>query len=135
MLTARRNTLRPGSGRHTWTVRVLFVLTVLQILLIFVQASFAGQFLGGSGNALERHELLGSALLPLVAILQFIAAILMWRPGRRSALPILLTVVEFVLIAFQITWGYERELALHVPNALVIITLQFFLLGVVRRAE
>jgi hypothetical protein len=134
MLTARRNTLRPGSGRHTWTVRLLLGLTVLEILLIFVQASFAGQFLGGSGNALERHELLGSALAT-IAILQLIAAILVWRPGRRSALPILLTFIEFVLVVFQITWGYERELALHVPNALVILTLQFFLLGVVRRAE
>src|ERR687895_289148 len=110
MLTAKRNTLRPGSGRHTWTVRLLLGLTVLQILLILVQASFAGQFLGGSGNALERHELLGSGLA-VIAILQLIAAILVWRPGRRSALPILLTVIEFVLVVFQITWGYESELA------------------------
>jgi hypothetical protein len=78
---------------------------------------------------------LNASVLWAIAILQLIAAILVWRPGRRSALPILLTVIAVVLVTFQITWGYDRELALHVPNALVILTLQFFLLGVVRRAE
>lgn len=135
MTAARRIALGQGATRHSWTLRLLFGLTVLETLLIFIQATFAGQFLSGSGNALERHELLGSGLLPIVAILQFIAAILVWRPARRSALPILITLIEFVLVAFQITWGYERTLALHVPNALVILLLQFVLLALVRRAE
>jgi hypothetical protein len=123
------------SSRHAWTVWLLLGLTTLQILLVFAQAVFAGQFLSGNAAGLEMHEMLGTEVLTLVSMLQFVAAILVWRPGRRGALPILLTVVTFILIFMQIEWGFGGRLVLHVPNALAIFALQFLLLWVTRRHE
>jgi hypothetical protein len=120
---------------HGWTVWLLTGLTTLQILLVFLQAAFAGQFLSGDAAGLEMHEMLGTEVLTLVSLLQFIAAILVWRPGRRSPLPILLTVISFGLIFMQIEWGFGGILILHVPNALVIFALQFLLLSLTRRAH
>jgi hypothetical protein len=136
VMTAHGAAVPPSPGhlaeRHRWTVWLLGALTGVQLGLVMAQAVFAGSFLTGNGAALRMHEMLGTEVLTSVSLAQFVSAILVWRPGRRSAWPILVAAVTFGLIFMQIEWGFGNHLTLHVPNALAIFAAQFVILGLLR---
>jgi heme A synthase len=89
-------------------------------LLLFDQAVFAGQFLGGSYPALGTHR--ENATVAGVAVLvAALCAGLLWRPGRGPVRPLIGTIALFGLVALQIAIGFARTLTVHVPLGVAII--------------
>jgi hypothetical protein len=89
-------------------------------LLLFDQAVYAGQFLGGSYPALHTHR--ENATVAGIAVLAAAAcALLLWRPGRGPIRPLVATLALFGLIALQIVLGFARVLTVHVPLGVAII--------------
>jgi len=102
-----------------WTIWCLRIVVTVEAVLVFDQAVFAGQFIAGDFGALSTHRLNGD-LVGTVAVLQIIATILLWRPGRGPAWPIAVSTTLFVLINVQIASGMSRLIAVHVPLGVAI---------------
>lgn len=92
-------------------------------LLVFAQAVFAGQFLSGDAGALGLHEVNGTEVVTVVALVQVLAAVLVWRPGRGSPLPALVSVLLLAAEVLQIGFGFEGRLAVHVPLGVAILAI------------
>ena len=92
----------------------------LHALLIATQPLLAGQFLAGRFDALSAHAAVGGVLLS-VALLQVGAAVLLWRPGRRAAWPVPVSVAVLVGEVVQLGAGYSRSLALHLPLGVALV--------------
>lgn len=109
---------------HYWPYRI--TLSVAAVLL-FNQAVFAGQFLGGSYPSLASHR--ENATYAGIAVLAAgLAAIAIRWPGRGPWWPIAATFGLFGLIALQIALGFLRLLEIHVPLGVSIIVLAVLLL-------
>jgi hypothetical protein len=112
---------RAARRPRAWAWWPLRVLALVQTILIFNQAVFAGQFLSGSFGALARHgdnaTYAGLATIGLIA-----AAVLLRWPGRGPSWPIIGCTGLFGLIGLQILLGYSSMLTLHVPLGVAIIT-------------
>ncbi len=113
--------------RLRWFAAIFLVLTSVQAVLVLVQATLAGRFLTGNGSALALHEAIGTEVITSVGLAQVLVAVLMWRPGWGSWIPIIISLLVFVDVTFQIGWGFERQLGLHIPNGLAIFGAQFLL--------
>jgi hypothetical protein len=89
-------------------------------VLVFNQAVYAGQFLGGTYGALLTHRenatvagiVLGAGALP---------GLLLWRAGRGPWWPALGCVALLALVALQINLGFARLLTVHVPLGVAIV--------------
>lgn len=126
--------------RSSWVTAWLLV-AALHVLMILLQAIFAGQFLSGRGSFLELHRT-NAELIPWVSAAQLIVATIATRRSRgRFSIPLAtfgLLVAEIV----QISAGYGGDLRLHVPLGVAIFGLGLWLLlaavnvkrGRVRRA-
>jgi heme A synthase len=88
--------------------------------MLFDQAVFAGQFLGGTYGSLQVHRD-GANSASIVVLVAVIAAILLRWPGRGPVWPMFASIALFVLIGVQIFLGYVRILTLHVPLGVAII--------------
>jgi hypothetical protein len=89
-------------------------------LLLFNQAVFAGQFLGGSYGALRTHR--ENATVAGIAVLVAAAcALLLWRPGHGPLRPLIATLALFGLVALQIAIGFARLVTLHIPLGVAVI--------------
>ncbi|MGA8114736.1 MAG: hypothetical protein WCA46_13815 [Actinocatenispora sp.] len=95
-------------------VLALRVVSALVALLVLVQPVTAGLFVTGRVSYLTGHAAVGGILFMLLP-LQFVAAVLLWRPGRGSWWPMLFTAVELVLVVAQLATGGTRALAVHIP--------------------
>jgi hypothetical protein len=84
------------------------------------QAVLAGGFLSGHYGLLNLHAL-GADATGTMAIVQTIAAVLMWRPGGGPGWPALASGTLFAVEGVQIGLGYGRVLAVHVPLGTAII--------------
>ena len=102
--------------------RPLRVIVLLHAALVFAQAAFAGQVLAGHAAWLRAHEANGG-ILHLVALVQLVVAVLLWRPGRGPGWPALASLALLVAEELQIGFGYARVLALHVPLGVAIFGL------------
>jgi hypothetical protein len=60
------------------------------------------------------HEL-NAGIIHLVALVQLVVAILVWRPGRGPGWPGLASLALLLAEELQMGFGYARVLALHVP--------------------
>jgi hypothetical protein len=98
-------------GWAAWLLRVLVLLTAVLVLL---QPVSAGLFVTGDVGMLGMHSA-GHIFIALVLMLQIVAAILVWRPGRGPSWPIWATVGLFFLVETQAGFGFARMLALHIP--------------------
>ena len=102
--------------------RPLRVIVLLHATLVLAQAAFAGQFLAGHAAWLRVHET-NAGIIHLVAFVQLVAAILVWRPGRGPGWPALASLTLLLAEEFQLGFGYARLLALHVPLGVAIFGL------------
>jgi hypothetical protein len=68
-------------------------------------------------------------LLPLLALVQAVLAVLVWRPGRGPSWPAIASVGLLVAILLQIAMGQASQLAVHVPLGVAIFGLVGALLG------
>lgn len=114
----------PPAGRTRaprWPLAVFRAVAGVHMLLILAQAAFVGRFLSGDAGALALHERNGTEVLTVVALVQVVAAVLLWRPGRGSALPVAVSVGLFVAEVLQIGYGFSDRLAIHVPLGVAIL--------------
>lgn len=102
--------------------RPLRAVVLLHAALILAQAAFAGQFLAGDPAWVRVHELNGG-IIHLVAFVQLVVAILVWRPGRGPGWPALASLALLLAEELQLGFGYARMLALHVPLGVAIFSL------------
>ncbi len=107
------------------TVWLLRVTATVQAGLALLQPVFAGWYLSGDYDALGVHdsnaEFIGGAVLGTL-----IAALLYWLPGRGRGWPVLVPVVLLVALVFQMEAGYGRNLTLHIPLGVGIVTVSVF---------
>ncbi len=104
---------------HYWPYRI--VLSVAAVLL-FDQAVFACQFLGGSYPSLATHRENATYAGIAVAAAAFAAIPIRW-PGRGPWWPMAATFGLFGLVGAQILLGFSRVLAVHIPLGVSIIVL------------
>jgi hypothetical protein len=111
-----------------WPVWLFRVVVTLEAVLAVNQAVFAGQFIGGDFAAVKSHEV-NASVTGLMLLIEVIAALLLWRPGRRPGWPVLAALGLFLLAGAQTGLGYARILALHVPLGVAIIALDLAMLS------
>jgi hypothetical protein len=116
--------------RPRWPVWGFRLTTTVSAILLFDESIFAGQFLSGVYGALSDHRTV-STVAGIAAAAVFVSAILLRWPGRGPIWPALVCLINFGLIALQITAGYHRWLALHVPLGVLLIV---FSIGLAVRA-
>jgi cytochrome bd-type quinol oxidase subunit 2 len=118
---------RPGrpatEQRHNGTVRAMRVLLWLLAAAVFAQAVFAGLFLDGATAWRGWHAINGMLVLPLLALVQVVLAVLVWRrDGGPGWLPIASLGLLLALLV-QSVLGQASQVAVHVPLGLAIFGL------------
>ncbi|MCF6471441.1 hypothetical protein FAF44_24045 [Nonomuraea sp. MG754425] len=90
-----------------------------QAAALVVAASFAGQAVE-SESMIETHVLAG-LIVHLVALVQVVLAVLVWRPGRGAGWPALASLALFLAGMLQhVTWLW---LGAHLPAGVVLFGL------------
>jgi cytochrome bd-type quinol oxidase subunit 2 len=125
---AVQGTSRPIGSRHRIAVALHLVLRLLA-LLVFAQAVFAGLFLDGNRAWREWHAINGMLLIPLLALLAVVLAVLLWRSGGGPGWIALASLALLLAIFIQIGMGQTSRLAVHVPLGVAILGLVGALLG------
>jgi hypothetical protein len=100
-----------------WFLRAVLV---LHAGLVAAQPILAGYFLSGSADAMSVHGPIGSTVW-MVAMIQFVVAVLYWLAGGGRAWPALVTLVLFFAEFVQLTFGYLQNFAVHVPLGTAIV--------------
>lgn len=98
----------------------MVVIVGIHAAIAFNQSILAGAYLSGSLDAMEWHGALGSALAA-VTMLQGVACLLFFFPGRGPIWPLLVSILLFFVEGLQIGMGYARTLGLHIPLGVAII--------------
>jgi hypothetical protein len=110
----------PRSGRAALiTFRTTSIAFVLWTVL---QGAWAGLFITGDVGMLKVHALSGNALSGL-SVLVAVATVWTWRTRRTSVWPLPTSVVLMACLGVEGAVGRSRALAVHLPLALVIMTL------------
>ncbi len=110
---------RPAPG---WPIVVVRVVSLLVLLQVFVQAALAGGFVTGNVDLLGLHTANGILLVLTTAAL-LPATVLLRRPGRGPWWPILFSVALWWLVAVQVGFGFGRQVGLHIPLGVAIMSL------------
>lgn len=125
---------QPASATPPRPRRRPFFLVCLVLLRIFapLHAVFAiaqpvtmGQYLSGAYQALELHSIFGH-LLSVAAFLLGLVTLLYAIAGGRAWIAIVCGPL-FFLEGFQVGMGYARQLGIHVPLGVGIVTLAVLL--------
>ncbi|MDX6262785.1 MAG: hypothetical protein QOH84_4473 [Kribbellaceae bacterium] len=102
------------------TLWMLRLTLLLHAVLVAAQPILAGYFLAGDVDAMAWHGPIGSSLF-LVAMIQLVAAVLYWRPGRGRLWPAFVTLGLIVAELTQLIFGYQQNFAVHVPLGTAIV--------------
>lgn len=86
----------------------------LLAVAVFAQPVLAGLFLGGDSAMIAVHAGVASAI-ELLALVQIIVAVVLWRPGRGPGWPVFASIGIFLAVFAQSAVGYAHVLAVHVP--------------------
>lgn len=113
-----------GQATFRW---ILVVILGVHAAIAFTQSILAGMYLSGDLDAMELHGAFGSGLTALT-MLQGVAAILFFFPGRGPWWPVLVTILLFFVEGLQVGMGYARTLGLHIPLgvAIIVVTIGMF---------
>jgi hypothetical protein len=117
---------------HPALTRVLRLVLWLLAVSVLAQAVLAGLFLDGNDAWRDWHAANGMVLLPLLALVQVVLAILVWRSVRGRGWPAIASVGLLLAILLQIAMGQAGQLAVHVPLGVAIFGLVGTLLGRIR---
>ena len=121
------STTRPTDSRPGIAVALHLLLRLLA-LLVFAQAVFAGLFLDGNAAWRQWQAINGMLLIPLLALLALVLAVVLWRSGGPGW--IALTGLALLLaIIVQNAMGQAGQVAVHVPLGVAILGLIGALLG------
>jgi hypothetical protein len=99
---------------------VLRIILLLHAGLLSAQPILAGYFLSGDVDAMNIHSPIGSTVW-MLAMLQFVVAVLYWLAGGGRGWPVLLTVVLFFAEFVQLIFGSLQNFAVHVPLGTAIV--------------
>ena len=120
-------TLQPGrpanKARLSASVRAMQVVLWLLAAAVFAQAIFAGLFLDGNNDWLGWHAVNGHLVLPSLALVQVILAILVWRRGRGPGWLAIASGGLLVAIEVQGALGETGQVAFHVPLGVAILAM------------
>jgi len=125
--TAGESVDRGARGVPAWPAWLFRIVVTAEAVLAFNQAVFAGRFINGDYGAVATHST-GAGVMEFVLVVEVIAAVLLWRPGRGPGWPILAALGLFLLVGVQIALGFTRALAVHVPLGVTIIVLDILML-------
>jgi hypothetical protein len=119
--TAEMQPDRPTTSlRRPGIVRAMRVVLWLLAVAVFAQPVFAGLFLDGHDAWRDWHATNGMIVLPLLALVQVVLAVLWWRPGHGPGWPAVASVGLLVAIQIQSVLGMNGLLAIHVPLGVAI---------------
>jgi hypothetical protein len=121
------STARPTGSRPKTAATLHLVLRLLAVL-VFAQAVFAGLFLDGNGAWRQWHAVNGMLLIPLLALLAVVLAVVLWRSGGPGWIA-LAGLALLLAIVVQNTMGQSGQVAVHVPLGVAILGLVGALLG------
>jgi hypothetical protein len=113
-------------AQPTWTHWPYRVLMTVATVMLFNQAVFAGQFIGGSYPSLATHRE-NATYAGISVVVATLGAIPIRWPGRGPWWPLTATAGLFALIAVQIVLGFTRTLAIHIPLGVSIIIIAVLL--------
>lgn len=103
--------------------RAFKILIVLSGVAVLVQAVTAGQVIAGGASSVHAA---GAGAVHLLQLLTFIAAVLVWRPGRGPGWPALASLVVMLLGFTQSAIGSSLT-AVHVPLGMTLFGLTVWL--------
>lgn len=112
-----------STGSRPRTTRALQVTLRLLAMLVFAQAVFAGLFLDGKPAWRDWHAVNGMLVLPSLALVVVVLAVLVWRAGHGPGWLALASVGLFLAIFVQAGMGQTSRLAVHVPLGVAILGL------------
>ncbi|MGW1056320.1 hypothetical protein [Streptomyces sp. NPDC002521] len=107
----------PAQRSRTWPLALLRTTSLLFVFDTLVQAALAGLFITGDVGFLDLHAA-NAQLLATLALVEAVAALLVWRSMRGPAWPFGVAVGLVVLVGAQMGLGAARMLGGHVPLAL-----------------
>ncbi|WP_436498037.1 hypothetical protein [Actinokineospora sp. HUAS TT18] len=114
-----------GRASTLWVFRVLVTLQFIQLAM---QPILAGMFLNGQYSALGMHSSSGGIMM-VTGVLQLVAAVLLWRPGRIAGWPIGASAALLVAELVQLTAGHSRAMALHLPLGVALVVASVLFTG------
>ncbi|MDX6251401.1 MAG: hypothetical protein QOF10_4761 [Kribbellaceae bacterium] len=97
----------------------LRVVAVAHAVAVCLQPVLAGSYLNGSGSAVLIHETIGLCVF-FLCLGQLLVATIYRNSGGRTW-PIALTAAILLAEGLQISMGYSRNLALHIPLGIAIV--------------
>ncbi|MDJ1138235.1 hypothetical protein [Streptomyces iconiensis] len=104
-----------------WPLVLLRTVSTLFLILVLLQPVLAGMFVSGDVDLLALHEV-NAHVISFVGWLQVLAAVLVWRPGRGPVWPLGLAVLLSAAVWMQGDWGYARQLDLHIPVGVLLVS-------------
>jgi hypothetical protein len=103
--------------RTLWILRGVLVVHAASVAM---QPVLAGSYLSGEYDALAMHQA-NSFVLHGACVVGFFAALAYWLGGRGRGWPALALLGLFLAEGFQVGFGYERQLAFHIPLGVTIV--------------
>jgi hypothetical protein len=110
-----------------WARRMFRTAVTIEVLFAIAQPVLIGGFLQGHYGSLEMHKE-NATFTGVAAMVMLLAAVVQWRPGRGPAWPAFASLAVVAAIVVQIIMGYARNLAVHVPLGVLIVTSDVLLL-------
>jgi hypothetical protein len=115
-----------SAARPSWVCWPFRIVMTIATVMLFDQAVFAGQFIGGSYGSLQTHRE-NATYAGIAVVVAALSAILIRWPGRGPWWPMAAALGLFGLIALQIVLGFSRDLEIHIPLGVAIIILAVLL--------
>ena len=98
---------------------LLLLVLAIHAAGLFVQSALAGEFLSGTDQVVQVHELTAWIMLGVCAI-QITVAALALRSGGASLWLLIGTLLIFLAEALQTGTGYGRFLRVHIPVGVLV---------------
>jgi hypothetical protein len=98
----------------------LRLILLLHAGLVAAQPILASYYLSGEADAMNVHSPIGGSLW-MLSMIQFVIALLYWRPGGGRLWPAGVTVLLFFAEFLQLIFGYAQNFAIHVPLGTAIV--------------
>lgn len=112
---------QPSLRRPRTTLLLLRIVVALHAVAVIAQPVLIGQYLDGDFDTLALHATNANIVFGLCFV-QLVVAVLYWRPGGGRGWPALVTAVLFLAEGGQVGVGYARELGIHIPLGVLIVS-------------
>jgi heme A synthase len=99
---------------HISMFRLLRMITILLGMSVFAQTVMIGHYLSGHDSSLIAHRI-GAMVTAVLALLQFVAALLYLFRERGSRAPVIIAGFMIVVVLVQMIAGFQHMMFLHVP--------------------